>query len=438
MSEQRPTVVFFPEGAYGPTNNCVGIGQALLRQGARVVFIVEESFSGTLEAQGFEERLMRLNPPLETDEAPGQFWTDFIRDTAPVFRTSTFEQLEAFMRPTWQALVDGAQYVDDRLEEIFDELRPDVVAEDNVLTFPAVLRQPAPWVRIVSCNPLEIRDPALPPPYSGLPTGDRSGWDVFRDEFARTHAELHAEFDEFCRERGCPPLRDLEFIHESEHLNLYLYPRGADYDRSRPLAPTWHRIDSCVRDSEGEAPVLPEHIARGDGALVYLSLGSLGSADVELMERLIEALAPTPHRYIVSLGPLHDQLTLADNMWGQEFLPQPALLPLVDVVITHGGNNTTTECFHHGKPMVVAPIFWDQHDNAQRVADTGLGVRIDTYAFAADELRGAVDRLASDEVVRGRMRAIAHEVQASAGRDRAAALIMRVARDRRPLARAES
>ena len=31
--------------------------------GSTIVFIVEESFAGTLEAQGFEERLMRLTPP---------------------------------------------------------------------------------------------------------------------------------------------------------------------------------------------------------------------------------------------------------------------------------------------------------------------------------------------------------------------------------------
>src|SRR5204863_265259 len=42
------TFVFFPEGAYGPTNNCVGIGDVLRRRGHRVVFIVEESFAGTL------------------------------------------------------------------------------------------------------------------------------------------------------------------------------------------------------------------------------------------------------------------------------------------------------------------------------------------------------------------------------------------------------
>ena len=65
MASDNSTVVFFPEGAYGPTNNCVGIGQVLRERGHRVVFVIEESFAGNLEAQGFEERLMRLGPAVE-------------------------------------------------------------------------------------------------------------------------------------------------------------------------------------------------------------------------------------------------------------------------------------------------------------------------------------------------------------------------------------
>ena len=95
-----------------------------------------------------------------------------------------------------------------------------------------------------------------------------------------------------------------------------------------------------------------------------------------------------PHRFIVSKGPQAELYELADNMWGEEFVPQPAILPLVDLVITHAGNNTTTECFHHGKPMIAMPVFWDQHDNAQRVDETGFGVRLDTYAFTDERHDG--------------------------------------------------
>ena len=410
------TIVFFPEGAFGPTNNCVGIGQTLRQRGHRVVFVVEESFAGALEEKGFEERLMRLQPPAETEEEPGQFWKDFIRDTGPVFRKPTIEQLEGFIRPTWEALVEGSKYVDERLREIFDELRPDVIVEDNVVGFPAVVTADCPWIRIASCNPLELPDPDLPPVFSGYPTGDRSGWDEFREEYRHVHGDLHADFDQFARERGCPPLPDLEFIHRSPHLNLFLYPEEADYERSRPLGPMWERLDSCVRkEGAGEFEV-----PKGDGALVYLSLGSLGSADVELMQRLVDLLAAGGYRAIVSKGPQHDQIELREGQAGAELVPQPALLPRVDAVITHGGNNTVTECLHFGKPMVVLPLFWDQYDNAQRMEELGLGVRLPTFEFADGQLGEAVDRLVADEAVRTRLKEISRRLQANPGTERAA------------------
>ena len=410
------TIVFFPEGAYGPTNNCVGIGQTLRQRGHRIVFVVEESFAGALEEKGFEERLMRLQPPAETEEEPGQFWKDFIRDTGPVFRRPTIEQLEGFIRPTWQALVEGSKYVDERLREIFGELRPDVIVEDNVVGFPAVVTADCPWIRIASCNPLELPDPDLPPVFSGYPTGDRSGWDEFREEYRRVHGDLHADFDQFARERGCPPLPDLEFIHRSPHLNLFLYPEEADYERSRPLGPMWERLDSCVRkEGAGEFEV-----PKGDGALVYLSLGSLGSADVELMQRLVDLLAAGGYRAIVSKGPQHDQIELREGQAGAELVPQPALLPRVDAVITHGGNNTVTECLHFGKPLVVLPLFWDQYDNAQRMEELGLGVRLPTFEFEDAQLGEAVDRLIADEGVRTRLKEVSRRLQANPGTERAA------------------
>jgi UDP:flavonoid glycosyltransferase YjiC (YdhE family) len=421
------TIVFFPEGAFGPTNNCVGIGDVLRERGHRVVFIVEESFAGTLEAKGFEEARMRLQPPAEVEEEPGQFWKDFIRQTAPEFRKPTIEQLETFIRPTYQALIDGSMYVDDRLREIFDEVGPDVIVEDNVVGFPALPASGRPWVRIASVNPLEIKDPDVPPVFSGYPQNDRSAWSDFWDEYDRVLGPQIGAFDAWVRERGAPPLAGRrDYIWDSPHLNLYVYPEEADYRRSRPLGAEWVRLDTSVRGTH-ETYTDHERLGTG-GALVYLSLGSLASADVELMQRLVDVLGRTPHRYIVSKGPQADLYELADNMVGAEFLPQPAILPIVDLVITHGGNNTVTESWLFGKPMIVLPVFWDQYDNAQRVDELGLGVRLPTYTFEEERLSDAIDALIEDRPLAARLGAMSDRLRSRPGTVAAADAIESLAR----------
>jgi MGT family glycosyltransferase len=426
------TVVFMPESAYGPTNNCVGIGKILEQRGHRVVFAAEASWRGRLEPLGFEEDLVDLAPPAEGDQDAGQFWTDFITETSPEFRKPTIDQLETFIKPVWASLIDGAKFCEPQLHEILARAQPDVIVEDNVSGFPALITHGAPWVRIMSCNPLELRDPDLPPTFSGYATEDRSGWDDFRTEYDRTHRELWSEFNEWMLEQGAPPLPDLEFIHESEHLNLSIYPDAADYLRSRSPAPTWRRLESSVRDTE-EPWTVPEPLRDGDGSLVYLSLGSLGSADVDLMRRLVDVLARTPHRYIVSKGPRADEFELADNMWGEARVPQTSIIPEVDLVITHGGNNTVTESLHFGKPMVVLPLFWDQYDNAERMQELGYGVRLATYDFADEELTGAVDGLLTDETLRSDLSVLGERIRDQEGTRVAADLIEDLGREARSI-----
>lgn len=420
------TILFMPESAYGPTNNCAGIGDILRQRGHRVVFAAEASWKGKLEAMGFVEDLVDLAPVEDgaEDQDPGQFWKDFIRETAPEFRKSTKEQLETFMAPTWQALVDGARYCEPQLRDILERQQPDVIVEDNVIAFPALMTHEAPFVRIVSCNPLEVKGPGIAPAYSGLPAADDSDWAEFRAEYDRTHRPLWSDFDAWVQAQGAPALPDLEFIHTSDALNLYVYPAELDYTDQRPLDPTWHRLESSVRETDPDFG-LPAAVAdRPEGSgLIYLSLGSLGSADVDLMRRLVDVLGRTPHRYVVSKGPQHAEYQLADNMWGAEFLPQTRIVPMVDAVITHGGNNTTTEAMHYGVPLIVLPLFWDQYDNAQRVDETGFGVRLATYRFSADDMDTALDKVLADDALRKRAAAAGERIRASDGLRRAASLI---------------
>jgi MGT family glycosyltransferase len=431
MTDRPLTILFMPESAYGPTNQCVGIGRVLLERGHRVVFAAEASWKGRLAPMGFEEDLVDLAAPAEDadEQDAGQFWKDFIRDTAPEFRKPTIDQLATFMQPTWQALIDGAVYCEPQLRQIIDRVRPDVIVEDNVVAFPALVTANAPFVRIVSCNPLEVKGPDVAPAYSGLPADDRSEWAAFQAEYDRTHRTMWEAFNAWVVEQGAEPLPELEFIHASTAANLYVFPEEADYTDRRPLDATWHRMDSSVRETDDDYEVPAAVRDRPEGsALVYLSLGSLGGADVDLMRRLVDVLGRTPHRYIVSKGPQADLIDLADNMVGAEFLPQTKVIPQVDLVITHGGNNTTTEALHFGKPMIVLPLFWDQYDNAQRMDELGFGVRLQTYAFTDEEMTAALDRLLGDEGLRERLARMGEAIRARDGLRRGADVIERVAK----------
>jgi UDP:flavonoid glycosyltransferase YjiC (YdhE family) len=303
-----------------------------------------------------------------------------------------------------------------------------VVVQDNVNGFPALVTAGVPFVKSVSCQPLEMKGPEVPPTFSGLPSDDRAQWGDYRAEYERVHRDMWNTFNDWMQSCGTPALPDLEFTHDGD-LNLYLYPEVADYTDRRPLGPSWHRLDSSVRATDAPFEV-PEQLHTDDPSskLVYLSLGSLGSADVDLMRRLVKVLGTTRHRYIVSKGPLADEYDLPPNMWGAAQVPQTNVLPLVDLVITHGGNNTTTEAFHFGKPMIVMPLFWDQYDNAQRVHELGFGQRLDTYGFADDELTSAVDRLLADTALHARMAANGDVIRSRHGTTTAADLIEALAR----------
>jgi MGT family glycosyltransferase len=426
--------MFWPESAYGPTNQCIGLAAVLRDRGHTIVFAAESSWAGKLAPLGFIEELVDLAEPAgaDTEEDAGKFWADFIADTAPEFRKPTIEQLQTFIQPTYQALIDGARYCEPRLRQIIETHRPDVVVEDNVVLFPALATAGVPFVRIVSCSPLEITDPRLPPPFSGLPSADDAEWSAYRAEFDRTHRAMWTEFNTWVQAQGAEPLPDLEFMPRTNAANLYVYPAEADYTSVRPLDDTWIRMDSSVRETD-EDYVVPEQIADrpDDSALIYLSLGSLGGADVELMQRLVDVLAKTRHRFIVSKGPQADRIRLADNMVGAQMLPQTKVIPQVDLVISHGGNNTVTETLHFGKPLIVLPLFWDQYENAQRIDELGFGVRLDTYSFADTELTDAVDRLLADTELRTELADIGAAIRARDGLRVGADAIERVGLDQR-------
>ena len=204
------------------------------------------------------------------------------------------------------------------------------------------------------------------------------------------------------------------FVCRSKYLNICQYPEELDYQNSVSIADEFVRVDSFIRN-DTQTFELPKEFsaASKNNKLIYVSLGSMGSVDVNLMKRIVSVLATTPYYYIVSKGPLGDEYSLPRNCWGENYLPQTQILPLVDLVITHGGNNTTTESFSFGKPMIVMPLFGDQYDNAQRIHETGYGIRLETYGFKDEELIQAVDQLLNDADLDMKLDKAKHRIQLS-------------------------
>jgi UDP:flavonoid glycosyltransferase YjiC (YdhE family) len=87
--------------------------------------------------------------------------------------------------------------------------------------------------------------------------------------------------------------------------------------------------------------------------------------------------------------------------------------------------------------MVVLPLFWDQYDNAQRMDELGLGVRLPTFEFEDAQLGEAIELLLADDGVAERLKTISARLQGEPGTERAADCIEGVWH-REPRARARA
>jgi len=206
-------------------------------------------------------------------------------------------------------------------------------------------------------------------------------------------------------------------------MNLLLYPEPVKFNRSQPLDPArFQYLEGCVR--EDKAYEIPEFKKHNDKPLVYISFGSLGAGDTALLKRIIAAVAELELRALVNVGDyLAEYDAPPDNVHLASWYPQPSVIPLVNAVIHHGGNNTFTECLYFGKPAIIMPYVWDGHDNATRVQETGHGFKLDRYKWTNEELAALLQRALSDNDMQAKLKATAAHSQAQHGPSKAAEII---------------
>jgi MGT family glycosyltransferase len=418
------TVAIFTEpAAIGPLMNCIGIAQGLLALGHTPVFLIDPSIAGNAAKYGFREVLVPSMEPMPPEKA-AKYWEDFIRDSIPTFKTTPYDQISTYVKDCWEAIFETVYWAQKNLPEAIASVRPDVILSDNVALYPAIEMAGCPWVRMISCSENEIPDDNIPPHLSGCHMGDQAGFDRFREKYTEVIGPLHNKFNDYVESCGHKRLPSNEFVEPSPHLNLLLYPQPLQYERSKPLDPTKYQyLDGCVR-TESEPYEVPIFAVNNDAPLIYLTFGSLGVADTELLHRLITTLAQTQYRVLINVGDYIDEYKdLPDNVQISSWFPQSALIPKCDLVIQHGGNNTLNESLFNAKPVLVMPFAWDGHDNAARVSDTGHGLSLPRYDWTDEELLDSIETLLSDQDIKERLRATSSHMQANDGRTKAAKLI---------------
>ncbi len=420
----QKTIAFFPEAAFGPALNSVGIAQACEKLGHKAVFLSDPGFVEVYQGYGFEAHPVALSEPMEP-EAMAKFWEEFINGHIPNFNKAPIDQVDNYVKDCWEAIVDSAKWAEKDLPGVLARVKPDLICVDNVIMFPAIKQFGVPWVRIISCSEAEISDPMVPPHLSGCRADDTAGHAAYRARFNKVIKPIHDDYNAFLAGCGEAPYDLGEFFEASPTMNFLLYPEPCKYDGEIPLDPgRFQYLEGCVREEEPFE--IPQFKANADAPLIYLSFGSLGAGDTNLLKRLMRTLGKLPYRVLVNVGDYTDSYAPGDipeNCHIQSWYPQPSVIPQVDAVIHHGGNNSFTECLFFGKPAIIMPYVWDGHDNATRVEETGHGFGFHRSDWTDEQLAGALEKCLNDPAIGTRLAETSAHMQSRHGPTKAAKIL---------------
>ncbi|CAG2114056.1 unnamed protein product [Medioppia subpectinata] len=414
MPKKSLKALFIPVDGIGHVNACIGIAEQLITAGHRVSFLMNTQWEGKLRHYGIDEILY---PPLQGRQAGSNAALDganMLRSFGIIGSAGPLDTMVAWVTNLVPHCIRESRLMDPFVDKAIADLQPDVIFIDQVVAMASVERSGIPWVWVSSYNPLfQLYDERTPPPGSGLAAnGDRKEWAHFRHTVNDAIKDIWREFNDYFVSNGLPALDYGQYVRQPTHLHIYPLPVELDYTDLRPVPDRCLQLDNLMRKDVHATFTIPKQLSNKPGKLIYVGLGSLVLSDLENTKRLMALLAKSTHRFIVSKGPHHDKYELPGaNMWGERYVPQIQVLPLVDLVVTHGGNNTVTETLYYGKPMVVLPVFADQFDNAQRLHELGYGLRLDTYRCSEAELLGAIDKLLNNNELNAKLAKIATRIQ---------------------------
>ncbi|MEU9121009.1 macrolide family glycosyltransferase [Streptomyces sp. NPDC048506] len=233
-------------------------------------------------------------------------------------------------------------------------------------------------------------------------------------------AALTEDCAEFSAEHGVV-LEPDHVLDVADKLNLVFIPRefqpaGDTFDER------FHFIGPSLGNREHAEPWSP---ADPDVPVLFIALGTVFNDRPEFYRTCIEAFADGAYHVSMAVGEM-DLAALGDvppTIDVRPRFPQPAVLRHATAFVSHTGMNSTMEALYYGVGLVAVPQMPEQAANAGRVAELGLGEKLDPATVTAASLRAAVDRVVADSTVRANLDRMRKVVRESGGAARGADVI---------------
>jgi rhamnosyltransferase subunit B len=159
--------------------------------------------------------------------------------------------------------------------------------------------------------------------------------------------------------------------------------------------PLFNDVAPDARDDE-----LDDFLAAGPPPVVFTP-GSTLIDQQAYFQAVGDALQSTGIRAILLASRTASPRLESPQVLARQFAPMQTLLPRCAAIVHHGGIGTAALAFASGIPQVVTAFAHDQFDNAQRVARTGCGVRVDGPA-SGRSLVSALARVTGDATIAAR------------------------------------
>jgi rhamnosyltransferase subunit B len=355
-------ILLHPAGSHGDVHPFIGIGQALVARGHAVTLVTLDTFRPLAERNGMafvsvgtdEDYRLAMNNPDLWKPRKGLKAIFQGEHTSRLLRQA-YDQLVRLYVPGETVVVAGTLGFAARTAH-----------ETHGLPLATVHLQPSTL--------FSVERPAVYPqmriawwPRWAKRAFFRIG-DVLGDRW------IGPAVNSFRAGLGLPPAKRIlgRWLHSPQRV-IGLFPKWYG------SAPDWlpHvRQTGIVRYDQGEKPLDPavDHYLRSGDPPIVFSFGTAMMFGRQYFETAVEACRRLGKRGLI-LARGGDQIppNLPPTVAHFEYVPFGQVFPRAAAVVHHGGIGTTAQALASGVPQVVAPIAFDQPDNADRVVRLGCG-----------------------------------------------------------------